>query len=172
MRSYSLACTPATIPIPILLAQIVVQSLTDMPAHPHLGYINPVIGHDFADPGVFFDRASQTWYAFGTNGNGKNIQCSYTKDFCCWEHHEHDCLPGPLPSYQSGTPGFLWAPEVIEAPQGRGGYLMYVSCQDAIHKKQCIGVAYSDRDPKGPYRWITDRPLISRVCIQPNDSKQ
>lgn len=39
---------------------------------------------------------------------------------------------------------------------------MYVSCQDAIFRKQCIGVAYSDRDPKGPYRWITDRPLISR----------
>ncbi|SJX64947.1 related to Endo-1,4-beta-xylanase [Sporisorium reilianum f. sp. reilianum] len=131
-------------------------------AHPHLGYVNPVTGHDFADPGVFYDRASQTWYAYATNGNGKNIQCSSTTDFCSWTHHEHDCLPGPLPPYQSGTPGFLWAPEVISAPQNRGGYLMYVSCQDAIHQKQCIGVAYSERDPKGPYRWITDRPLISR----------
>ncbi|KAJ1572434.1 hypothetical protein NDA11_001541 [Ustilago hordei] len=133
-----------------------------MPAHPHLGYSNPVIGHDFADPGVFFDRQTQTWYAFGTNGNGKNIQCSYTKDFCSWTQHEQDCLPGPFPPYQSGAPGFLWAPELIEAPQNRGGYLMYVSCQDSIYKKQCIGVAYSDHDPKGPYRWITDRPLISR----------
>ncbi|PWY99136.1 Arabinanase/levansucrase/invertase [Testicularia cyperi] len=133
-----------------------------MPAHPHLGYVNPVIGHDFADPGVFYDRRSNTWFAFATNGNGKNIQCSWTHDFCSWSHHEHDCLPGPLPPYQSGAGGFLWAPEVIEAPQERGGYLMYVSCQDAHYKKQCIGVAYSDHDPKGPYRWITNQPLISR----------
>lgn len=40
---------------------------------------------------------------------------------------------------------------------------MYVSCQDAKYKKQCIGVAYSDTHVTGPYRWITDRPLISRV---------
>lgn len=39
---------------------------------------------------------------------------------------------------------------------------MYLSCQDAKHVKQCIGIAYSDHDPRGPYRWITDRPLISR----------
>ncbi len=121
-----------------------------------------VTGHDFADPGVFYDRASQTWYAYATNGNGKNIQCSYTKDFCSWSHHDQDVLPGPLPPYQSGAPGFLWAPEVIEAPQGRGGYLMYVSCQDAHFKKQCIGVAYSESGPMGPFRWITDRPLVSR----------
>ncbi|EST09272.1 Glycoside hydrolase, family 43 [Kalmanozyma brasiliensis GHG001] len=133
-----------------------------MPAHPHLGYVNPVTGHDFADPGVFYDHPSQTWYAYGTNGNGKNIQCSYTKDFCSWSHHDQDVLPGPLPAYQSGAESFLWAPEVIEAPQGRGGYLLYVSCQDAHYKKQCIGVAYSDRSPLGPFRWITDRPLISR----------
>lgn len=65
--------------------------------------IATVIGHDFADPGVFYDRKTKTWYAFGTNGNGKNIQCSYSQDCCSWSHHEHDCLPGPLPAYQSGA---------------------------------------------------------------------
>lgn len=92
-----------------------------MPAHPHLGYQNPVVGHDFADPGAYYDEFSKTWYAFSTNANGKNIQCSYSTDFCSWTHHDQDVLPGPLPPWTSGVHGFLWAPEVISAPQGRGG---------------------------------------------------
>nr|ULM60717.1 putative glycosyl hydrolase family 43 protein [Thecaphora frezii] len=133
-----------------------------MPPHPHLGYANPVVDHDFPDPGVFYDRAAGTWYAFSTNGNGKNVQCSYSKDFCTWTHHDHDCLPGPLPPWTSGAPGFIWAPEVILAPQNRGGFLMYVTAQDARFRKQSIGVAYSDYSPLGPYRFISQAPIISR----------
>lgn len=132
-----------------------------MAPHPHLGWVNPVIGHDFADPGVFYDGASQTWYAYGTNSNGKNIQCSSTKDFCSWEHHPHDALPGPFPPW-TGQPGFFWAPEVIAAPQGRGGYLMYTSCQDKSTGKQCIGVAYSQQGPTGPFSFISYGPIVSR----------
>lgn len=74
-----------------------------MPAHPHLGWVNPVINHDFADPGVYFDPVSRKWYAFGTNSNGKNIQCSYSSDMCSWTHHDQDLLPGPFPPW-TGQP--------------------------------------------------------------------
>jgi hypothetical protein len=30
-----------------------------------------VIPVDSPDPGVFYDEASSTWYAYATNGNGK-----------------------------------------------------------------------------------------------------
>lgn len=135
--------------------------LAIMAPHPHLGWINPVINHDFADPGVFYDPVSNKWYAYGTNSNGKNIQCSYTTDFCSWTHHDQDVLPGPFPPW-TGQPGFFWAPEVIPAPQGRPGYLMYTSCQDKSTGKQCIGVAYTQGGPLGPFSFISYGPIVSR----------
>lgn len=132
-----------------------------MPAHPHLGWVNPVIGHDSADPGVFYDKVSHKYYCFTTNSNGKNIQCSYSDDMMSWTHHDQDCLPGPFPPW-TGQPGFFWAPEVIEAPQNRPGYLMYTSCQDKSTGKQCIGVAYTQGGPLGPYKFISHGPIVSR----------
>ncbi|SPO34580.1 related to Endo-1,4-beta-xylanase [Pseudozyma flocculosa] len=138
-----------------------------MAPHPHLGYANPVVDHDFPDPGIFYDRQAGTWYAFSTNANGKNIQCSYSTDFCCWTHHDKDCLPESLPPWTSGAPGFLWAPEVVPAPQGRGGFLMYLTAQDTRFRKQCIGAAYSQHSPLGPYRWVSNGPIISRPFDDP-----
>lgn len=131
-----------------------------------LTYENPVVDRDFPDPGVFYDDASSEYFAYATNGNGLNIQCWTSRDFVEW--HEHgEVLPGPFPAW-TGKPGFMWAPEVCKAPQGRPGYLMYVSCHDFTIKPEvmCIGVAYSD-SPRGPFRFIMDRPLlqaVSRCC--------
>ncbi|KAK0522915.1 hypothetical protein OC834_005487 [Tilletia horrida] len=133
-----------------------------MPAHAHLGWVNPVVGHDFPDPGVRYDPVSKAWYAFATNGNGKNVQCSYTYDFCTWHHHDQDVLPGPLPPWTSGRPGFIWAPEIIQAPQNRGGWLMYVTVQDGKTDKQAIGVAYTSAGPLGPYHFVSNGPIVSR----------
>ncbi|KAE8209984.1 hypothetical protein CF327_g6088 [Tilletia walkeri] len=142
-----------------------------MPAHAHLGWVNPVIGHDFPDPGVRYDPVSKAWYAFSTNGNGKNVQCSYTYDFCSWHHHDQDVLPGPLPPWTSGRPGFIWAPEVIQAPQNRGGWLMYVTVQDRKTDKQAVAVAYASGGPLGPYHFVSNGPIVSRGetggCIDP-----
>ncbi|PWN47274.1 Arabinanase/levansucrase/invertase [Violaceomyces palustris] len=142
-----------------------------MPPHAHLGYVNPVVDHDFPDPGVFYHAPNRTWYAYSTNSNGKNVQCSHSTDFCSWSHSPHDCLPGPLPAWISSSPGFVWAPEVITAPQNRGGYLMYVSVQDVTTGKQCIGVAYSQASPLGPFYFLDNRPMISRGefggCLDP-----
>ena len=121
-----------------------------------------MVGHDFPDPGVFYDARSSTWYAYSTNANGKNVQCSSTKDFCSWTHHPDEVLPGPLPQWTSGAGGFVWAPEVIEAPQNRGGYLMYVTVQDGRFRKQCIGAAYSRYSPLGPFAFVSDGWIVSR----------
>lgn len=39
---------------------------------------------------------------------------------------------------------------------------MYVSCQDRSTGKQCIGVAYTEGGPLGPYRFISFGPIVSR----------
>ncbi|KAL9938212.1 hypothetical protein V8E36_002835 [Tilletia maclaganii] len=130
-----------------------------MPAHAHLGWVNPVIAHDFPDPGVRFDPR-----------NGKNVQCSYSYDFCTWHHHEQDVLPGPLPPWLD-QPGFIWAPEIIQAPQNRGGWLMYVTVPNRAVDKQCIAVAYTSSGPLGPYHFITAGPLVDHPetggCLDP-----
>ncbi len=125
-------------------------------------YANPVVDTDFPDPGVFYDAPSSTWYAYGTNGNGKNIQVATSKDFCSWQLHDHDALPPPYPQW-TGKPGFFWAPEVVTAPGNRGGYLMYVSCADSKTDKQAIGVAYSEKSPMGPFHFVSNGPIVSRV---------
>lgn len=42
-------------------------------------------------------------------------------------------------------------------------HLMYLSCQEGRFKKQCIAVAYTRGGPLGPYSFISDVPIISRV---------
>lgn len=51
---------------------------------------------------------------------------------------------------------------MIRAPQGRPGHLMYVSCQDKSTQRQCIGVAYTEGGPLGPYKFISYGPIVSR----------
>lgn len=141
-----------------------------MAPHPHLGYQNPVVGCDFPDPGLFYDDVSRRWIAYATNGNGKNIQAWWSEDFCCWHEHKEDVLPGPFPPW-TGKPGFFWAPEVIRAPNGRPGYLLYTSANDSSTDKQCIGVAYSPQGPLGPFHFVSQGPIVSRGdtggCIDP-----
>ena len=127
-------------------------------------YQNPVVDTDFPDPGVFYDRDHSTWYAYGTNSNGKNIQVASSQDFCSWRSHKEDALPGPHPPW-TGVPGFNWAPEVVKAPGGRPGYLMYVSVKDRSTDKMSIGVAYSQQSPVGPFHFVSQGPLVSRVSI-------
>lgn len=48
---------------------------------------------------------------------------------------------------------------------------MYVSCKDRATDKQAIGVAYTEGGPLGPYRFISNGPIVSRGetggCIDP-----
>jgi beta-xylosidase len=68
-----------------------------------------VINSDFPDPG-FVRSADGTWYAFGTNGNGKRIQVARSTDFKTWTLLNKEALP-TLAGWE--TERDHWAPDVI-----------------------------------------------------------
>lgn len=108
---------------------------------------NPVHASDFPDPFVL--EVGETYYAYGTNGDGKEVPTLTSTDLVRWE-------PGPDALPQVGTwayPGKTWAPEVL-AVEGR--YVLYYTANGG---GQCIGRAVAS-DPDGPFvdRW--DEPLV------------
>lgn len=118
---------------------------------------------DFPDPGVFWDEDSRKYYAYSTNGNGKNVQCGFSEDFCTWHISEQDAIPGPYPQW-TGKDGFkCWAPEVRKAPEGRPGYLMYFSTHDFNTGVMSIATAYSESSPLGPFGFVGVGPIVSQV---------
>jgi hypothetical protein len=68
-----------------------------------------VINSDFPDPG-FVRSTDGTWYAFGTNGNGKRIQVARSTDFTTWTLLNKEALP-TLAGWE--TERDHWAPDVI-----------------------------------------------------------
>ena len=64
---------------------------------------------DFPDPSVV-QGDDGTWYAFGTNGNGKRIQVATSKDFQSWTILDKEVLP-TLSSWETEVDH--WAPDVI-----------------------------------------------------------
>jgi beta-xylosidase len=104
---------------------------------------NPVIKSDFPDPFVLEDNGS--YYAYATNGSGKNIQAAHSTDLVHWELLP-DAMPA-LPSWAKLGGSLVWAPEVIKiGPK----YVMYYVARDKASNKQCVGVATADK-PEGKY---------------------
>lgn len=124
-------------------------------------YANPVVDTDFPDPGIFHNEATGTWYAYSTNSNGKNVQCASSTDFARWTLSPHDALPNPHPGW-TGKPGFVWAPEVVRAPSGRPGFLLYVTTHDRNTGRQSIAVGYSQHSPLGAFRIVSPGPIVSQ----------
>lgn len=74
----------------------------------------PVISQDFPDPSLI--KAGDTWYAFGTQGNGQHIQLakSNANDFNTWGIIPgKDALP-TLPAWVNGSDPAVWAPDVVQ----------------------------------------------------------
>jgi beta-xylosidase len=114
-------------------------------------YQNPVYDQDFPDPAVL--RVGNRYYAYGTQGNGSNIQVLTSPDLIHWTAGP-DALPD-LGSWASG--GNTWAPEVLAVG---GKYVLFYVEHDQSSGKQCIGRAHSD-SPGGPF--VDDRaaPLVA-----------
>jgi beta-xylosidase len=111
-------------------------------------FTNPVYHADFPDPFVL--DVGGTYYAYATNGAGKQVQTLSSKDMVHWR-------PGPdaLPKVGSwGFNGSTWAPEVLPRPDGT--YVLYYTASSGT---QCVGRAVSDT-PLGPFvdRWSS--PLV------------
>lgn len=69
-----------------------------------------VIDSDFPDPG-FVGTPEGTWYAFGTNGNGKRVQVATSPDFKSWTLTDKEALP-TLAGWETEIDH--WAPDVVQ----------------------------------------------------------
>jgi len=113
---------------------------------------NPVIDQDFPDPDVL--EVDGTYYAYGTNGNGSNVQVATSSDLEAWEVLDEDPLPR-LPTWV--IPGKTWAPEVTQLDDG--SFVMYTTTTNFDPTFQCIAVATGDA-PEGPFEVAGDEMLV------------
>jgi beta-xylosidase len=113
---------------------------------------NPVLEDDFPDP--FILTVGTTYYAYATNGSGKNIQRARSTDLVHWEILS-DALPA-LPSWAQMGGSLVWAPEVLAVGDH---YVMYYTARDTQSDKQCIGVAVGST-PDGRFKDTNDKPFV------------
>jgi beta-xylosidase len=106
--------------------------------------ISPVINANFPDPSILQD--GDTWYAFGTNSGGHNVQVATAP-----------AVGGPytvldqdlLPKVGSWSDGLnVWAPDIRKIGNTYVLYYTAESSQDAPH--HCVGTATS-ATIEGPY---------------------
>jgi beta-xylosidase len=113
---------------------------------------NPVLRNDFPDPDVL--STTNGYYAYATNGSGRNIQVAHSTDLVHWQLLP-DALPAPGPWAKLGG-GYVWAPEVIKIAER---YVMYYTARDKASNKQCVGVATSNK-PDSQFKDPNDHPLV------------
>lgn len=118
-------------------------------------FVNPVFRQNFPDPHII--RVDDAFYAFATNGSGRNVQTARSTDLVDWEMLR-DAMPA-FGRWVSLNRSDVWAPEVIEID---GNYVLYYTARDAESMRQCIGVAVSDQ-PEGRYTDPHDQPLVCQV---------
>lgn len=116
---------------------------------------NPVINVNFPDP--FILRVDDTYYAYATNSNGRNVQTATSTDLVNWTLGR-DALPA-LPRWVNLSRPDVWAPEVIQVGDE---FLIYYTARDRASGFQCIGLAISD-SPQGPFRDPHDGPFVCQT---------
>jgi beta-xylosidase len=116
---------------------------------------NPVITINFPDP--FILKVDDTYYAYSTNSNSRNVPVATSTDLIHWEVGR-DALPA-LPSWVDLNIRNIWAPEVLRIDDQ---YLLYYTARDKTSNRQCIGLAISDA-PQGPFRDTRDAPFICQA---------
>lgn len=116
----------------------------------HATFTNPVWNHDFPDPFVL--KAGDTYYAYATNGNGKQVQTLSSKDLVHWTAGP-DALPRVAPKWAYN--GATWAPEVMKI--GARYVLYYTTSRQ-------IGRAVAGR-PLGPYHDDSSQPLVNQLPL-------
>ena len=112
---------------------------------------NPVYDADFPDPFVL--RVDDTFYAYGTNSAGLNVQTLTSTDLVRW-HRGADALPKLGRWAYSGK---TWAPEVLARTDGT--FVLYYTANAAEFGAQCIGRAEADT-PTGPFVDSSSAPLV------------
>lgn len=119
---------------------------------------NPILRQNFPDP-FLLHADDGYWYAYATNGSGKNIQAARSKDLLTWELLP-DALPA-LPTWAQLGGSLVWAPEVAKVAQN---YVMYYTARDKASNKQCVGVATASK-PDGKFKSTSDKPLVCQADL-------
>ena len=117
----------------------------------------PAYPFDFPDPDVV--DVSGTYFAYGTNSAGGNIQIIESNDLAHWKT-VGDALPKP-PAWTST--GYIWAPAVLRR---RRRFLLYYATVSGSGPgaKQCISVATA-RHPGGPFVDSSRAPLVCQATL-------
>lgn len=110
----------------------------------------PVDQRSFPDPFVL--PVSDGYYAYGTNGNGANVQVMFSPDLRRWQR-----LADALPTLARwAVPHYTWSPAVLPR---QGGYVLYYAVRIGRENRQAISVATST-DPAGPFTDGSSEPFI------------
>jgi beta-xylosidase len=122
-------------------------------------YENPVLDADLPDPAIL--RAGDAWYAFGTNGGGRNVPVARSTDLARWTIIG-DALP-VLPKWARAGASLTWAPGILargtkEQPQ----YVLYYTARYESAGFQCISRAVSAA-PEGPYVDDSSAPFVCQI---------
>jgi Glycosyl hydrolases family 43 len=116
----------------------------------------PVYPFDFADPYVL--RVGDTYYAYGTNAAGGNVQVIRSTDLLSWS-----ALGNALPKLARwALPNLTWAPAVLQ----RGGkFILFYAADYALTERHCISAAVSS-SPRGPFIDSSTAPLTCQLDDQ------
>jgi beta-xylosidase len=113
---------------------------------------NPIFEANLPDP--FILEVDDTYYAYSTNSNSRNVPVYRSTDLVSWEF-VRDVMPA-LPRWVYISRPDVWAPEVIQVDDQ---YLLFYTARDKASRKQCIGLATSE-SPEGPFRDQNDEAFI------------
>jgi beta-xylosidase len=116
---------------------------------------NPVIDINFPDP--FVMKVDDTYYAYSTNSNSRNLPVATSTDLVNWQMGR-DGMPALAKWINLSRPD-VWAPEIIRVEDE---YLLYYTARNKETGVQCIGLAISD-SPEGPFRDRSESPLICQL---------
>lgn len=111
---------------------------------------NPALALDFPDPFVL--KVGDTYYAYATNGNGKQVQTATSKDLAHWTRGR-DALPRVAKKWAYN--GATWAPEVMKIGDR---YVLYYTTSARIGR--AVATA-----PLGPYVDDTAKPFIEKLTL-------
>ncbi len=119
----------------------------------------PAFTTDFPDPFVLPWGGGYFAYATNAKGFAANVQMAMSRDGKAWsllmeKGRLLDAMPA-LPAW--AAPGRTWAPEVLRMGSR---YLLYFTALERTSGLQCVGVAVSERDPRGPFVSAAAEPLV------------
>jgi beta-xylosidase len=161
LRQFTSYAKWAVLTISLLIISMAVTAQTsdetEEPTEAGETFTNPVINTNFPDP--FILKVDDTYYAYSTNSNSRNVPVATSTDLVNWDIGR-DVMPA-LARWVNLSGPDVWAPEVIQIEDQ---FMLYYTARNRHTGRQCIGVAVSDA-PGGPFRDTNEEPFICQTEI-------